>query len=121
MKTVLSVSKVAVLAGALSIAVGCHSDDITGFTPADFNRPVEIAVGKRFDITAREMAQGPYATPPAISSSAVVFLGDEYPKQEPTPGGALHTFHFRADRAGTAVISLTPRNGPAMNDTVVVR
>lgn len=103
------------------IAVACGADTIVALKASDRNRRVSAHVGDRIEITLQTIGSGEYASPPNISSPAVVFL-DVAGCGEPVPAGATQCFHFRAAQSGLAVITFihTERNA-AVQDTIDVR
>jgi len=68
---------------------------------------------------------GSYASPPAISGSAIGFLGMGDPGLA-VPAGATQLFRFGATRSGRAIITFQPTDGfpgqtrPDVLDTVDV-
>ena len=104
------------------LAISCSADRIVAFGQGEVSR-VEVSVGDQIEITLRAAALGAYASPPAISSSAVVFLDVMTPTEDPVPpGGPAQRFRFRAVSTGTSMITFTPvQIGPAAVDTIVVR
>lgn len=111
------------MAGA-SIAAGllaCNADSIVSLDAGQRNTRVTTQVGERIDITLQTIGPGEYATPPAISSPAVVFLNADY-CGDAVPAGPTQCFHFRAISRGNAVVSFTHTgNNPTVRDTVDVR
>lgn len=103
------------------LAVACLADHIVSLDLGEQNRRVEASVGDQIEITLRTIGPGEYASPPALSNAAVLFL-DVASAGPPVPGGPTQRFRFRAASRGTAVITFTNTgDGPTVSDTVVVR
>jgi hypothetical protein len=107
--------------GTMGIALACGTDTIVALKASDRNRRVSAHVGDRIEITLQTIGSGDYASPPAISSPAVVFL-DVAGCGDPVPAGPTQCFHFRAAQSGMAVITFahTGRNA-TVQDTIDVR
>jgi len=102
-------------------ALSCGADGIVALNANERNRRVAARVGDRIDITLHTIGPGEFASPPAISSPAVVFLDVAY-CGDPNPGGPIQCFHFRATQPGLAVITFTPTFVNAVvQDTIDVR
>lgn len=108
----------------LGVAAGvlaCGGDSIVALSASERNRRISALVGDRIQITLQTVGPGEYASPPALSSPAIVFL-DSTECGEPVPAGATQCFHFRAAHPGEAVISFTHTgNNLPVQDTVDVR
>ena len=110
------------LFGALAVTVGvaCRSDSIVALDAGERNRRVAARVGEQIDITLQSIGPGEYASPPALSSSAIVFLDVGYCGN--LPAGVTQCFHFRAAAPGQAVLVFTHSGfNPSVQDTVDVR
>jgi hypothetical protein len=86
------------------------------------NHAVATAVkGVRHDDDLSTVGPDEYASPPANSSPALVFL-DEADVGLPNPGGPTQQFRFRAAAPGTAILTFThTESSRTVVDTVVVR
>jgi hypothetical protein len=80
-----------------------------------------VVVGQKLDLKLQTIGPGEYASPPAISSPAVRFLGVAYVGPA-VPAGPTQKFSFQAMAPGLAVIVFqhTSEN-PTVEDTVEVR
>ena len=82
---------------------------------------MSLAIGDELGIKLQTVGPGEYSSPPAITGSAVRFLGVALVGPY-VPAGPTQVFRFKAVALGQAIIQFehTDRN-PAVNDTVVVR
>ena len=108
----------AAVSGGLITLTGCGTEPVyrTGDT-------ISVASGENFDIKVGTVGPGEYASPPTIdqaSTPRIQFLSSEFvgPNE---PAGPRQLFHFKAVRAGKAVILIhhTGTN-PTVVDTVDV-
>lgn len=110
--------------GLLLLApVGC-ADQPTGVTaPAERYLPtLSLSIGQQVDIVPDRRAQ--YHSQPAMSSSAVRFLGmSRVTIYNPGgPAGEVQVYHFVARAGGQTVVTLRYTDGrPAVGDTINVR
>ncbi len=110
----------------LALAVtACGSDHIVSVDVGAGSHRVTARVGDLVDIRLFAGALGIYASPPAISASAVVFVGVSLDSESTgviSPGGPTQRFRFRAESRGTAVVTFSPeQNAPMITDTIVVQ
>ena len=85
------------------------------------SRTVVISAGTPFSVTLGTIGSGEYSSPPAVSSSAVLFV-DASDVGPNNPGGVRQRFRFVAVSSGDAVIRFTHTSGnPVVEDTIQVR
>ncbi|MCC6929464.1 MAG: hypothetical protein IT359_10780 [Gemmatimonadaceae bacterium] len=107
------------LVAATSLA--CRTDSIVSLSAAERNRRVTAHVGDQITITLQTIGPGEYASPPTISSPAVVFR-DVSGCGTPVPAGPTQCFHFRAAAPGQALLTFAHTGTNALvQDTVDVR
>ena len=114
---------------AILLFAGCH--DVGGnqsvAANADTSQPIILAPGQELDLTLGTVGPGEYQGPPAISSSAVLFLAEEPGACPCTPAGATQLFRFKGETPGEAIItiqhsgSVRPGGDLPAIDTVEVR
>jgi hypothetical protein len=82
---------------------------------------LSVVVGQKIDLKLQTIGPGEYASPPAISSPAIRFLGVAY-VGPPVPAGPTQKFSFQAVAPGMAIIVFhhTGQN-PIVEDTIEVR
>ena len=105
----------------LILLTACGSEDSTSPDP-DQNRgeTLSVVASQVFIVTLQSVGPGEYVSPPAISSSAVHFLGVTL--GEPVPAGPTQRFRFQAVQSGRAVITFRHTGqSPTVQDTVVVQ
>jgi len=82
-------------------------------------------MGDLVDIRLFAGALGIYASPPAISAPAIVFVDVSLDSESTgiiSPGGPTQRFRFRAESRGTAIVTFSPeQNAPIVKDTIVVQ
>jgi len=105
------------------VATACSADHVVSVSAG--NHRVNVAVGGLVDISLWDGGLGMYASPPAISAPAVVFVDvsiDVGSNGIITPGGPSQRFRFRAASRGTAIVTFSPlQNAPVVSDTIVVQ
>ncbi len=108
------------LAGALVILGGCHSERIVS-VEGNPSRTLSLTVGQDLALTLHTLGPGQYASPPTISGTSVRFLADSVVPPF-TPGGPTQRFWFRGESPGQAVVSFhhTVRQ-TVVEDTVEVK
>jgi hypothetical protein len=67
------------------------------------NEVLSITVGQELDLTLQTIGPGEYASPPAVSTGAIQFLGVSLVSPA-VPAGPTQQFRFTGVRRGTAVI-----------------
>jgi len=98
----------------------CASDRLVS-TSGYPSRALSVSVGQQLDLTLQTVGPGQYASPPTVSSAAVVFLGDSL-VGPPVPAGPTQLFWFRAAAPGQSVVTFRHTwQNPTVVDTVQVR
>jgi hypothetical protein len=110
------------LVAALLVA-SCHGSGPLEVTRAS-SAQSSIEVGQQIDFWMGTVGPGSYLVPPALSGSALTFLG-ETSGGEP-PSGSQQIFHFLGVAGGRTIIMFQNTNPdktryPDVSDTVVVR
>jgi hypothetical protein len=109
------VSSLAVLVG-----IACSADHIVSIGTGVETHRVTTGIGGLVDVGLWDGAMGGYASPPAISGSAVTFV-DVTSDGPPNPGGPTQHFRFRAIARGSAIVTFTPLSvAPVVVDTIDV-
>lgn len=104
---------------AMAAGIGCHGDSIVSLDATERNRRISANVGERIDITLQSVGPGEYVSPPASSSSSVLFV--DVASCGNLPAGVTQCFHFRAASPGQAVLTFTHTgSNPTVQDTVDV-
>jgi hypothetical protein len=109
----------ACLALALLGPLACGTDEETLVDPGKGS--TAMSRGTTFSVVLQTIGPGEYASPPAISSDAVRFIGvsEDGPS---VPAGPTQTFRFVAANAGQAVIVFQNTGfSRTVTDTIVVR
>jgi hypothetical protein len=102
------------------IAPGWDSTGAPGLR-GSVNQRLVLPAGRPFSITLQTIGPGAYASPPAVSSSAVRFL-DVGQASIRVPAGPTQVFRFKAVKPGWAVIVFRhDASNKMVEDTVVVR
>jgi hypothetical protein len=85
------------------------------------SKTLSVVVGQKLDLKLQTIGPGEYASPPAISSPAIRFLGVAYVSPF-VPAGPTQRFSFQAVAPGVAIIVFhhTDQN-PTVEDTVELR
>lgn len=106
---------------ALALAA-CRADSpVSVSVTGSASRTLSADAGSEIDITLQTIGPGEYASPPAISSASVRFLGASLVGPA-VPAGPTQRFRFRAVASGRAIIGFQHTGqGPAVEDTVDVR
>lgn len=85
------------------------------------SRTMSVAVNQELRIKLQTIGPGEYVSPPAITGSALLFLGAEVVGPY-LPGGPTQEFRFNAVTRGQAIIAFHhTQSGPNVSDTVIVR
>ncbi len=110
------------LLGLLPVVVTACGDQPTAVRAATGRvlQTLSLSVGQSADITPKGVG---YDSLPALSSSAVAFVGmDSFTVYGPEGSGVqVQLFHFRATAPGQAVATILNTNGtPAVRDTITV-
>src|SRR3569623_3289141 len=79
--------------GITLFVLGCGGDALVGLSAGERNRRVSTHVGDPIEIVLQTIGPGEYASPPAISSPAVVFQAVTQ-CGSPVPAGPTQCFHF---------------------------
>jgi len=111
---------VLVLASLAPVACG-GGDPVSVAVSGRTSRTFSVPVRTEFSVTLQTIGPGEYASPPAISSTAVQYLG--VAEVGPfVPAGPTQRFRFQAKARGQAILVFhhTDRNA-AVEDTVDVR
>ena len=84
-------------------------------------QPIELRVGQEMIRTLGTVGPGSFASPPAISSVALTFVGMSYASVQ-VPSGPTQLFRFKAERTGTAIVTYTHTYSTlVVEDVVTVR
>ena len=115
------------LLGALLVLFGsgCGADHIVSVSGGLISQRIDARRGDLVDIRLWGGALGTYASPPAISGSAVEFVDVSIETGSGgtvNPGGPTQRFRFRALAPGSAVVTFSPlvQGSPIVSDTIVV-
>lgn len=110
--------KVAIAAAAL-LLTACGAEPLA--QDGAPGKTLSAVVGQNLDLKLQTIGPGEYASPPAISSPAVRFLGVSLIGPA-VPAGVTQRFSFQAVAPGSAIILFhhTGQN-PMVEDTVEVR
>ncbi|HUR96398.1 MAG TPA: hypothetical protein VMY76_17600 [Gemmatimonadales bacterium] len=102
----------------LLVAAGCGQGALeANGTPS---RTVVLDAGRAFDLTLQTSGPGEYASPPLVSSGAVVFREVEL-VGPPVPAGPRQRFRFAAVAPGVAVLVFHHTGMmPTVEDTIEV-
>ncbi|HEX8850518.1 MAG TPA: hypothetical protein VF761_13385 [Gemmatimonadaceae bacterium] len=105
-------------------AFACGGPSIVGLEVGGRNQTIVAVQGQEIAVTLGNVGPATYASPPAISSSALTFLGVEVVPPY-TPAGPTQRFRFRAVRAGQAIVTFRRVLGDSLvsvvEDTIRVR
>jgi hypothetical protein len=108
------------LLGGLALAglFGCGGPLEADGSPS---RSLSIKVGQEIELDLHTSGPGEYASPPAVSSSSILFL-DMRVVPPFLPSGPTQRFRFKAVTPGVAVIIFQHTEGrPTVEDTIIVR
>ena len=82
---------------------------------------LSLVVGQKLDLKLQTIGPGEYASPPAISSRAIRFLGVAYVSPA-VPAGPTQKFSFQAVAPGLAIVVFHHTGqSPVVEDTIEVR
>ena len=113
------------MALGMCAATGC-ADHIVAVEGNLVSQRINARRGDLVDIRLWGGGLGTWASPPAISSSAVEFVDVSIETGSGgfvNPGGPTQRFRFRAVVAGAAIVTFTPlqQGSPTVSDTIVVQ
>ena len=103
--------------GAGFLCAACSSPLEVNGAPS---RTLSLAVGQEVDVRLQTIGPGQYASPPAISSSAMRFLAVSF-VGPPVPAGPTQLFRFAAAAPGQAIVAFHHTGlDPEVDDTMNV-
>ena len=105
---------------ALVVLGACGGTELVEVSDSE-GQQVDLRVGQEMVRTLGTVGPGSFASPPAISSIALTFVGMSYPSSQ-LPSGPTQEFRFKAERAGTAIVTYVHTySSHVVEDVVTVR
>lgn len=112
----LGVRPLLALAVCAAFVAACAGNSITNVDSTP-NQSISVALNHEVDITLGNIGPEIYADPPAVSSTALVYL-DVSVVPPFTPGGPTQRFRFRAVERGLAVVTFHRVLGDSVVSTI---
>jgi hypothetical protein len=112
--------KLAIVAMILALLLAaCSAEPLS--QNGEPGRTLSVRAGQKLDLELQTIGPGEYASPPAVSSPAIQFLGVALVSPA-VPAGPTQRFSFQAMAPGTAIIVFHHSGqNPTVEDTVSVR